>query len=108
MLNEVKQAMRIKTSAYDGELASLIDAAARDLKAAGVVIRGSIAFEATQAGIVDNSTLKDNLIIRAIITYVRMYFGSPDDFDRLRAAYHEQKAMLMHASDYTYYDGSDR
>lgn len=107
LLKKTKDAMGIKTSACDGEIAGLIDAGAHDLIAAGVRFTGTVSFEATQSGITDNSTLTDNLVIRAIITYVRMLFRSPDDFDRLRAAYREQKGMLMHASAYTDYDGSD-
>lgn len=105
VLKKTKDAMRIKSTAYDGELVGLIDAGAHDLITAGVWLNGTVSFEATQSGIVDNSTLTDNLVIRAIITYVRMLFGSPDDFERLKSAYWDQKAMLMHASAYTNYGG---
>ena len=90
MLNEAKLAMRISTDAYDGEIA-------------GVVLPGTVSFAATESGIQDNSTLTDSLCQRAIITYARMHFGSPDDYDRLKEAYNVQKVQLMHASDYTDY-----
>ena len=103
MLNEAKLAMRISTDAYDGEIAGLLDAGARDLEIAGVVLPGTVSFAATESGIQDNSTLTDSLCQRAIITYARMHFGSPDDYDRLKEAYNVQKVQLMHASDYTDY-----
>ena len=105
VLKKTKDAMRIKTTAYDGELAGLIDAGAHDLTTAGVTFNGTVSIEVTQSGATDNSTLTDNLIIRAIITYVRMHFGSPDDFERLRVAYRDQKAMLMNCSSYTDFGG---
>ena len=41
---------------------------------------------------------------RAIFTYVRMHFGSPDDYDRVKESYDTQKVTLMHASGYTDYE----
>lgn len=107
MLNEAKLAMRITASAYDAEIAGLLKAAANDLTAAGVRLPGSVAFTETYGSIQDNSTLKDPLVQRALITYARMYFGSPDDFDRLREAYETQKVQLMHAERYTAYGDGD-
>ena len=106
MLNEAKLAMRITASAYDGEIAGLLDAAAKDLTAAGVVLPGTVAFTtATTGAVTDNSTLKDALCQRALITYARMNFGSPEDYERLRESYDTQKVMLMHADRYTEYGG---
>ena len=81
MLTECKRALRITASAYDGELCSLMDAGARDLEIAGITLPGTVAFTMSNQGIVDSSTLTDALCQRAIFTYVRMNFGSPDDFD---------------------------
>ena len=39
--------------------------------------------------------------MRAVITYVRMMFGSPDDYERLREAYDTQKGQMQVASGYT-------
>ena len=103
MLNECKLALRITATAYDGELCSLMDAAAHDLTIAGVVLPGTVAFEQTNKGITDTSTLTDALCQRAIFTYVRMNFGSPDDYERLRESYNVQKVQLMHATGYTDY-----
>ena len=109
MLKECKQALRITTDAYDGELCSLMKAAVKDLEIAGVSIPGTVTFTTTvtTAGtsVTDNSRLEDDLVKRAIFTYVRAHFGSPDDYDRLKESYNTQKVQLMHASDYTNYGG---
>ena len=103
MLNEAKMAMRIVSKAYDAEIASLILAGVKDLAVAGVTVDGvSFTFTATTDGttVVDTSTLNDQLLIRALITYTRLHFGSPDDYDRLEKSYFEQKAQLQTASGY--------
>lgn len=100
MLKETKLALRIVSSAYDAEIAALIMAGAKDLQAtAGVDVPGII-FAYTDSGVTDKSTLKDELVKRAIITYVRLHFGSPSDFDKLKLSYDEQKAQLITAAGY--------
>lgn len=84
MLREVKTALRLTTSAYDAELLGLTEAAIKDLQIAGV-----------------KTDCMDALIKRAIITYCRVHFGSPEDCDRLKRSYDEQKAQLMMATGYT-------
>lgn len=103
MLNETKMALRIKTDIYDGEIARLIEAAVGDLGIVDVEAAGvSFIISATTTGetVTDNSTITDQLLIRAIITYVRLHFGSPDDYDKLERSYNEQKAQLITASGY--------
>ncbi len=112
MLKECKKALRITTDAYNGELCSLMMAAAKDLEIAGVIIPGTVSFSATTttAGddeYTDNSSLEDELVVRAILTYTRMHFGSPPDYERLKESYNAQKVQLMHASDYTDYESGD-
>lgn len=85
MLEKVKLALRITTDAFDSELNDLISAAYDDLGIAGVV----------------NTESETPLIIRAVITYCRANFGQPDEYDRLKASYDEQKAQLSMSSDYT-------
>lgn len=104
MLMEAKLALRITTDAYDAEIASLLEAGARDLTVAGVVLPGTVSFTDTGEGIQDTSTLVDALCSRAIFTYVRMNFGSPADYDRIREAYRNQKIQLMHSEFYTDYE----
>ena len=84
-LDNVKMALRITTTAYDSELTYLIAAAKLDLGIAGVVVPDSL----------------DALVERAIITYCKMHFGIPEDADRLKRAYDEQKAQLVTATGYT-------
>lgn len=103
MLNETKLALRIKTNVYDGEIARLIEAAVGDLGIVDVDAAGvSFIISATTTGetVTDNSTITDQLLIRAIITYVRLHFGTPDDYDKLERSYNEQKAQLITASGY--------
>lgn len=103
MLSETKLALRIKTNVYDGEIARLILAAVGDLGIVDVEAAGvSLTVAATTEGetVIDNSTITDQLLIRAIITYVRLHFGSPDDYDKLERSYNEQKAQLITASGY--------
>ena len=85
MLEKVKLALRITTNAFDSELNDLISAAYADLGIAGVV----------------NTESETPLIIRAVTTYCRCNFGQPDEYDRLKASYDEQKAQLSMSSDYT-------
>lgn len=85
MLEKVKMALRITTDAFNDELNDLIDAAKLDLGIAGVVIPQTI----------------DAICTRAVITYCKLHFGEPDDYDRLKASYDEQKAQLSMATGYT-------
>lgn len=101
MLNETRKALRISTTAYDSELVSLIRAGYRDLQLAGIDISGSVDFSESGGEWTDESTLDDELVMRAIITYVRVHFGSPPDYERVKASYDEQKVQLMHATGYT-------
>lgn len=89
MLDAVKLALRVTTDAYDAELTALIRAAMLDLKIAGVTVDG---------GCADTT---DELVRRAVITYVRCHFGTPPYYDKLLSAYDEQKAQLQMASGYT-------
>lgn len=91
MLEKVKLALRIVTSDFDGELNDLIAAALLDMGVAGV----SYAPE------------QDALIIRAVITYCRLNFGAPEDYDRLKASYDEQKAQLSTCTGYTDWLGAE-
>lgn len=84
-LPAVKMALRVTTTAYDSELNTLINAALLDMGIAGVT----------------NDDDTDEIVLRAIITYCRLHFGKPDDYDRLKASYDEQKAQLGMATGYT-------
>ena len=105
MLNDAKKALRVTASAYDGEIMSLLAAGALDLEIAGVRIPGRISWTVNSGTVNDQSNVRDPLVLRALFTYARAHFGSPADYDRLKASYDEQKVQLMHAQDYTDYDG---
>lgn len=85
MLEKVKLALRVTTNEFDTELTDLINAAVADL---GIV------------GVTAVSTTTDALLIRAITTYCKVHFGEPDEYDRLKASYDEQKAQLITATGY--------
>ena len=85
MLEKVKTALRIKTDAYNDELSDLIEAAKLDLGVAGVEVPEAL----------------DALLSKAVITYCKMSFGIPEDYDRLKASYDEQKGQLKNATGYT-------
>lgn len=89
LLEKVKMALRITTDAFDDEISGLISAATIDLNIAGV----------------DNTETIDAILTEAIKTYCRLHFGSPDDYDRLKASYDEQKAQLSMATGYTQWTG---
>ena len=100
MLSEVKLALGKVKNDYDAELAGLILAAVGDLGIVDVKATG-VNLAINQDGTVtDSSTITDQLLIRAIITYVRMHFKSPEDYDKLERSYNEQKAQLITATGY--------
>lgn len=91
LLEDAKLALRVSTNAFDSEITDLINAASIDLSVAGVV-----------PGTVTTSTTSvDALVKKAVITYVKMHFGEPDQYDRLKASYDEQKAQMSMATGYT-------
>ncbi len=84
LIDTCKMALRVTTDAYDAEITEYIEAAKLDLGIAGV-----------------ETTAADSLVNTAILTYVRMRFGAPANYDKLKAAYDEQKAQMMMATGYT-------
>lgn len=83
MLEAVKLAIPIRSNAYDDDLLGLIEMAKADLKMVGVELPET-----------------DPFMKRTIITYCKANFGSSEDYDRLKAAYDEQKGQLMGAHSY--------
>lgn len=94
MLEAVKRACRVTAQAYDAELTDLIAAAKADLALAGVAKE--------KAG---EDT--DPLIRRAVITFCRLNFGAPENYDKLKASYDEQKAQLQGAAEYAEWGQDD-
>lgn len=50
---------------------------------------------------VTTTSLDDPLVWMACVTFVKLKFGEPDEYDRLKAAYDEQKAQMGMATGYT-------
>ncbi len=92
-LMKVKTALRITEYDFEDELLDLMHSALLDLGIAGV--NGGKAI------------ISDPLIRQAVITYCKMNFGEPDEYDRLKRSYDEQKAQLSMSSGYTEWGGTD-
>jgi len=89
IMADVRTALRVTTIAFDREIEGLMLAAIEDLRVAGVVVE----------------SIDDNpLVVRAIITYCKANFGQPDEYDRLKASYDEQKAQLVTATGHTVWE----
>lgn len=85
LIAAAKLAARISTDAYDAQVESLLEASFADMGVAGVIIPSGA----------------DALVRQAAITYFLMNFGQPDEYDRLKRSYDEQKAQLATCTDYT-------
>lgn len=91
LIDDVKTALRFSSAAtaFNGEIADLIEAAKADLKMAGV--------DPAKTDAPD----PDPLIKRAITVYVKANFGFDNpDADKLQASYESLKAHLSLAGDY--------
>ena len=88
-LGKVKIAMRSAgvNAGLDTEIEDLIETCMADLGIAGV--DGA------------NAIITDPLIRLAYITFCKLHDGEPDDYDRLKKSYDEQKAQLSMSSGYT-------
>ena len=85
MLEKAKIILRITNNAYDEEITDLINAAFLDLAEAGVT----------------NTDDTDELIIRAVMTYVKANFGwQNNEAERLDKAYEHLKTHLTLTSTY--------
>ena len=87
ILDEVKNALRVKHTNSDVEITRLIGAAQTDLGIAGVVVPDEL----------------DDICTTAIVAYCKVNFGNmePSDADRWKRIYDEQKAQLVTATGYT-------
>ena len=85
LVSAAKMARRLTTTAYDDQVVMLLNAALLDLGVAGVEVPETL----------------DAIVEQAAITYFLMHFGEPDNYDRLKASYDEQKAQLATCTGYT-------
>ena len=88
LLAKAKLTLRITTDVFDAEISDIIEAGYYDLITRGVII------EETEGTI-------SPLILRAIMTYVRLHFGDPENPERLRESYAEQRGQLMTTTGFT-------
>jgi len=84
-IEKVKFALRIVSDDFNDQIKQLIEAALLDLETAGVT----------------NNDLTNALVLQAVTTYCRLHFGEPDEFDRLKQSYDEQKAQMSMRTGFT-------
>lgn len=85
MLEDMKKALRVSSSAFNSEITDLIESAKLDLKIAGITVSDS----------------PDALIKRAITIYCKAHFGYDNpEADRFRDSYVMLKQHLSLAGDY--------
>ena len=107
MLKEAMLALRVTDIEYAPEICRLLKSGEKDLAMAGVTYEGACVFvisEDQQTGaitVTDNSTITDDAVKTALITYTRVNFGSPPDYDKLAASYDLQRRQLANATGYT-------
>lgn len=91
-MTRMKTALRTTTTdaALEQEINDLVNAFILDAKIAGVT----------------NDDLDDPLVWLAAVTFVRLTFGSPDEYDKLKQSYVEQKAQMSMATGYTSWTGA--
>ena len=90
LIEDAKLRLRLHINSFDDEIGDLIEAGAADLLNRNAIQEDQLA-----------ALPVNPLIKRAIMTYVRAYFGTPEDPERLKADYDEQKATLMMTSGFT-------
>lgn len=95
MLDKVKNALRVKTTAFDDEVQGLIDACKADLRLVGVNVP-----EATTPAAGEPPAAGDPLIERAVILYAKANFGFNADSEKYQKAYDLLKCSLSLAGDY--------
>lgn len=109
MLKEAMLNMRVTDMEYAPDIKRLLIAGKRDLEIAGVTIIGAIDITITedeQTGAItatDNSTITDDLVITAILTYAaaRGNYAGAEERARLEASYDLQRKQLANATGYT-------
>lgn len=98
LLDDVKVACRVTTTAFDTELNDLILSGLADLGITDI-----------KAELLVNTEEILPLIKQAVITYCKMNFGFQSDshYTRLKASYDEQKSQLLMSSEYAEWGGDD-
>ena len=120
MFAEVKSMLPVSGNDYDPQIITQIKAAVLDLESSTeIVLPGRVnitrrkktttgvltATETDEYEIVDNSTLKDELIITAISIWCNMRIGNPPNYDNLLKAYESLKGQMRLSRKYTRFPG---
>ena len=109
MLKEAMLALRVTDMEYASDIKRLLIAGKKDLEIAGVTITGQILITITedpQTGAItatDASTITDDLVITALITYAgaRGNYAGAEERAKLDASYDLQRRQLANATGYT-------
>lgn len=88
LLAKAKMVLRITTNVFDTEISDIIEAGYLDLTTRGVIIT-------------ETEGVISPLVVRALMTYVRYHFGEPENPEKLKASYDEQKGQLMTTNGFT-------
>ena len=92
LLDKAKTALRIKTDAFDQEIMDIIMSGYLELQTRGVLV---------------GNKGHSPMVVRALMTYVRLQFGDPENPERLKDSYENQLGQLMTTSGYTNWGGID-
>ena len=87
MLDQVKLALRVTSTAFNSEIQTLIDAAIAEMHGLGIT-----------AAVEDTD---DAQIVLAVIAYCKWQFGGAPDADTWAVIYHEKVAQLQNMTGYT-------
>lgn len=98
LLDDVKVACRVTSTAFDSELTDLISAAFADLGITDI-----------KAELLLQTDTPEPLIKQAVVTYCKMNFGfqSESFYSRLKNSYDEQKSQLLMSSQYADWGEAD-
>lgn len=83
MLNDVKLALRIMSTAFDSEILDIIASAEADLQLCGIVLKAN-----------------DPLIKRAVVLYCKANFGTDENSEKYQKSYEMIKCSLKIAGGY--------
>ena len=95
MLEEVKLALRIKSTALDEDINGLIDACKADMRIAGI----------RAPDVAEGAAITKPIIKRAIILYCKADYNVDDSAERYLATYENLKAALSLSSESDAADG---
>lgn len=113
MLKEAMLGIRVTDMEYAPDIKRLLIAGKKDLEIAGVEIDGEILITITettnqQTGdteitVTDTSTITDDMVITALITYVgaRGNYASREEKEQLEQSYQLQRTQMANATGYT-------